>query len=179
MKKLVHKFIWVWNFDQEEAWLNEMAAKGFCLVSVGFGRYLFEESEPGEYQICMQFLEHSPTHPESEKYIEFLKSTGVEWVDSFARWGYFRKKSADGPFELFSDRKSRVQYLTRVIRFILILIAANLVIGLNNLVTAFHHQSWINFLGFLNLAIAVVGLFGTYRIYKKRKRIEQEGQLFE
>ncbi len=179
MKKPVHKFIWVWNFDQEEAWLNEMAAKGFCLVSVGFGRYLFEESEPGEYQICMQFLEHSPTHPESEKYIEFLKSTGVEWVDSFARWGYFRKKSADDPFELFSDRKSRVQYLTRVIRFILILIAANLVIGLNNLVSAFHHQSWINFLGFLNLAIAVVGLFGTYRIYKKRKRIEQEGQLFE
>ncbi len=26
----------VWDFDKEEKWLNEMAAKGLALTSVGF-----------------------------------------------------------------------------------------------------------------------------------------------
>ena len=65
MRTTVRKWFWGWDFDKEEAWLNEMAAKGLALVSVGLGRYEFEETEPREYRVAMELLEHLPTHPES------------------------------------------------------------------------------------------------------------------
>ncbi len=58
MKKIIHKCFFIWNFDKEEKWLNEMAAKGFILNSVGFCRYEFDECIPGEYKICMELLEN-------------------------------------------------------------------------------------------------------------------------
>ena len=36
--------------------------------------------------ICLQLLEKSPKHPESQKYIEFLEQTGAEHIGSFTRW---------------------------------------------------------------------------------------------
>ena len=43
MRKTIRKWFWVWDFDKEERWLNEMAAQGLALVDVGFARYAFEE----------------------------------------------------------------------------------------------------------------------------------------
>ena len=108
MRRIIHKWFWVWNFDKEEQWLNEMAAKGLCLVSTGFCKYEFEDCLPGEYQIRMQLLDKLPHHPESQKYIEFLEDTGAEQVGSFTRWVFFRKKASLGDFNLFSDNASRV-----------------------------------------------------------------------
>ena len=51
MRKTVHKWFWAWEFDKEEKWLNEMAAKGLTLASMHFTKYMFEETDPGEYQI--------------------------------------------------------------------------------------------------------------------------------
>ena len=35
MRHTVYKLLWAWEYDKEEKWLNEMAAKGMALVSVG------------------------------------------------------------------------------------------------------------------------------------------------
>lgn len=179
MTKTVRKLFWVWQFEEEEKWLNEMAAKGLCLVSVGFCKYTFEPCEPGEYGICMQLLEQYPTHPESEQYMEFLENTGAEHVGTFFRWVYFRRKSADGPFELFSDNTSRVKYLTQVIRFILLITAMNFLFGIDNLILFFSMQNDLSLLGLVNVILACCGSFGIYRLRKKRKKIEMDGQLFE
>ena len=179
MTKTIRKLFWVWQFEEEEQWLNEMAAKGLCLVSVGFCRYTFEECEPGEYGICMQLLKQCPTHPESEQYIDFLENTGAQHVGTFFRWVYFRRKSADGPFELFSDNASRAKYLTQVIRFILLITAMNFLFGIDNLILFFTMQNDLSLLGLLNIILACFGAFGIYRLNKKRKKIEMDGQLFE
>lgn len=42
MRQTIRKLFWVWDFDKEEKWLNEMAAKGLSLVAVGFCKYEFE-----------------------------------------------------------------------------------------------------------------------------------------
>ena len=34
MRKIVKKWFWVWEFDKEEQWLNEMAAKGVAVIMV-------------------------------------------------------------------------------------------------------------------------------------------------
>ena len=179
MRTIIHKCFWVWDFDKEEQWLNEMAAKGLCLVGVGFCRYEFEDCTPGEYCICLQLLDKMPRNPESQKYIEFMESTGAEHIGSFTRWVYFRQKATDDTFELFSDNTSRVKYLTSIFSFIAWIVGLNLYIGLYNLFVVFFLHSPFNYIGLLNLAVALLGLPGTIKLWKKRNRMKNESQLFE
>ena len=179
MRQTIHKLFWVWDFDKEEKWLNEMAAKGLSLVSVGFCKYEFEDSLPGEYKICLQLLDKMPRHPESKKYIDFLETTGAEQVGSFTRWVYFRKKATEGDFELFSDNDSRLKYLSSVISFVSLITVGNWIAGINNVFIATSFPSPINYVGILNLLIGLVGTWGIIRLMRKRKKMKQEGQLFE
>lgn len=178
MRKVVHKLFWVWQFDKEEKWLNEMVAKGLCLVSVGLCRYEFEDCLPGEYKIRMELLENSPRSVESSQYISFIEETGVEQVGSCMRWVYFRKKAAEGPFELFSDNDSRINHLTRIIRFMLSMGVANLIVGFYNLFLCYYWQSELNFLGIVNLVVCVFLAVGSFGLMKKRRRLRTEQLLF-
>lgn len=179
MRHTIHKLFWVWQFEKEEKWLNEMASKGLGLVSVGFCKYEFEDCQPCEYRICLQLLDKMPRHPESQKYIEFLESTGAEHIGSITRWAYFRKKATDGEFELFSDNASRVKYLSGVISFIGLVTIANFIVGINNVFLAANLSSPINYLGFVNLALGILGSFGSIKLLRKRKKLKAEGELFE
>lgn len=179
MRKTIHKLFWVWEFDKEEKWLNEMAAKGLCLVSVGFCKYEFEDCEPGEYKVCLQLLDKMPRNPESQKYIEFIEATGAEHIGNFTRWAYFRKKATEGDFELFSDNDSRLKYLSSVISFVSLITVGNWIAGIYNVFIATTFPSPINYVGILNLLIGLVGTWGIIRLMRKRKKMKQDGQLFE
>ena len=179
MKHTVHKWFWAWDFDKEEAWLNEMADKGLCLVSVGFCTYEFEECKPGEYRFCLQLLEQMPSHAQSKHYIEFLESTGAEHVGSLFRWAYFRQKAADGEFALFSDNASRVKHLSGIIALIAVITAANWLIGFSNLSLVFRSPESMGYAGLLNLGVALLGTFGCIRLTQKRKNLQQDSHLFE
>ena len=179
MRTTIRKLFFIWNFDKEEKWLNEMAAKGLALVSVGFCKYEFEDCIPGEYKICLQLLDKQPKNVESQKYIEFLEETGVEHVGSFTRWVYFRRKSADGEFQLFSDNASKAKYLSTILSFLALIVGLNLYIGLYNLFLVFFLDSSFNYIGIVNLLIGILGIPGTIKLWKKRNRLKKESQLFE
>lgn len=179
MRKVIHKLFWVWDFDKEEKWLNEMSVKGLALISVGFCRYEFEDCVPGEYKVCLEFLENHLRGAENAKYIEFLEETGAEHVGTLLRWAYFRKKTAEDSFKLFSDNVSRINHLTRVIRFIAILLGCNLYIGGYNLFLYFIWHNPVSLLCTVNLFIAVFGSVGLYRLLLKRKKLKSEQQIFE
>ena len=95
------------------------------------------------------------------------------------RWVYFRKKTADGPFDLFSDLQSRIKHIKRIIALILPLSCANLCIGMSNLGNAISSDIWIGKVGYVNLVIGVLGCAGAQRLAKKRKHLEAEAQIFE
>lgn len=186
MRKVIHKLFWIWDFDKEEKWLNEMAAKGLALVGVGFCKYEFEECTPGEYEVRLQLLEKHLCHPESEKYISFVEETGAEPVGSHFRWIYFRKKRAEGSFELFSDIDSRIKHLNLIISFILLLSIVNLLLGAENIYFLIRHfcgehggGSGINIVGLLNLAVGMIGTLGSVRLIRKRNMLKKEKQIFE
>ena len=179
MRKTVRKWFWVWDFDREEQWLNDMAAQGLALVDVGFCRYEFEECLPGEYQIRLELLENQMKHDESRQYIRFLEETGVEQVGNYFRWAYFRKKAADGPFDLYSDLASRIKHLKRIIALILPISGANLCIGFVNVGNATGTGISLANVGYINLALGILGCFGAWKLGQKRKRLEQEAQIFE
>ena len=179
MRKTVKKLFWAWDFDKEEEWLNEMAAKGLSLVSVGFCRYDFEETLPGEYGVRIELLENVVTDPESEKYIEFIESTGAEHVGTWLRWVYFRKKKTDGDFELFSDIDSKIKHLTRIMNFILVLAVANLLVGVGNTINGIVNIPEMVFLHVINILLGLWALWGYFKLSKKRKKLKSEQNIFE
>ena len=121
MRQTIRKTFFIWNFREEEQWINEMSEQGLHLVDAGRFRYEFEEGEPGAYRYRLELLEHLPTHPESRKYIEFMEETGAEFVDHVERWVYFRKKTSEGEFDLYSDLNSRIAGVQRILTLIRIL----------------------------------------------------------
>jgi hypothetical protein len=111
----VHKLFW--DFEKEERWLNEMAAQGLNLVRYRWGTYDFERGGPGEWIYRIQFLDDDARKPKSREYIDFVAETGAEPIDTYMRWVYFRKRAAEGPFEIFSDLDSRLAHYKRVLAF--------------------------------------------------------------
>jgi hypothetical protein len=131
MKKIIRKLYW--NPQKEENWLNSLAAKGLSLTDYSWGRYVFQDTEPGEYTYRIELLEKKAQSVESEVYLRFLEESGVEVVSHYWRWVFLRKKTADGPFDLYSDVESRMQYLKRLTRFYLGLTLLEAFVGLGNI----------------------------------------------
>lgn len=170
MRKRVIKFYS--NFEKEEVWLNKMAAQGWHLIDYVFGRYTFEKGKPGKYIYRLQFLEHHPTHIESADYLEFLEEAGVEVIASHVRWVYLRKKAEDGPFEIFSDRESRIAHYKKINMVLLPIAIVNLLFG----VGLIGHARPINF---LNLAAGAALCIPIFNHYRRILALQKESQIRE
>lgn len=57
MRFTAHRVFFVWDFEEEEKWINEMAAKGMNLQGIGFCKYVFEEGTPGELPVSSRMAE--------------------------------------------------------------------------------------------------------------------------
>ncbi len=165
-RRRVVKLFFVWDFDREEQWLNEMALAGWVLDRVGWGWYEFAACEPGEYTVRLEMRGYDA------QYMEFMAQTGAEYIGHCLQWRYFRKKAADGPFDLFSDIDSRVAHLRRVSRLVTIIGVMNLIIGTINSFAG-------NSIGAINLLLASVLTYGLGRIHEKIKSLERDRQLYE
>lgn len=184
MKQKIYRFIV--DFEKEEKWLNEMAAKGLNFVDFSFpGRYLFEEGTPGEYIYRLEFLDHLARHPESKAYIEFMESTGAECVATYFRWVWFRKKASDGAFNLFSDYASKIKHYKRAAGFIGAIGILNLLVGVWNLgygilVTGSHYDVYANaYIAPISLIIGVLCIKAYFSYRKKLKNYKKESQIHE
>ena len=45
-QKTIRKWFWVWEFEKEEQWLNEMALNGWVLCQVGWCKYVLKNVSP-------------------------------------------------------------------------------------------------------------------------------------
>ena len=180
MKKVVHKTFLIWNFDEEEKWLNEMSAKGLQLIDVGFFRYTFEEGQPGEYIYRLELLEGYASAGKNRDYVQFLEGTGVEHVVQFGRWAYFRKKADGKGFDLFSDIESRIRHLNRISAVAAILSLVNLFNGINRI----HHLFSDGARGEIVITILCLSVgallgYGFLYLFSKKRKLQREKQLHE
>ena len=166
-RKTVWRFIFVWNYEKEERWLNEMAMNGWALVSVFWFRYTFETCEPGEYIVRLE-MNNDPS------YETFIEETGAEVVGRFLQWRYFRRKAEMGPFDLFSDIDSKVAHLKKIGTLLFSLGMVNLVVGMiNSFLPHNHHVAW------MNLLCCTVLMYGLGRIHGKKEELEKDRLLHE
>ena len=165
-RKTVRKWFWVWDFDKEERWLNQMAMQGWALAEVGWCRYVFEKCEPGAYIIRLQM------HPRDESYTDFLEEIGAEYIGRVVQWIYVRRAAEEGPFELFSDTKSRLEHLRWIARMLLAIGLTNLVVGVVNAFAG-------NPIGAINVVLATLLMYGLGRIHGKTEQLERQQELTE
>ena len=165
-RKTVRKWVWVWDFEKEENWLNEMAMNGWLLDGIGFCTYYFVRCEPGEYSVRLEMRTYD------ESYVQFMEETGAEYVGRMMMWIYFRKKTADGAFDLFSDIDSRIRHLDRIGKMLSIIGGANLLIGIANTFSPAR-------LGWINLLCATLLMYSLGRIHGKKEALEKERLLHE
>jgi hypothetical protein len=165
-RKKIWKWFWVWDFEKEERWLNQMAMEGWVLVDVGWANYTFERCEPGDYIIRLQM------HKPDEAYLSFLEEMGAEYIGRVVQWIYLRRKAEEGPFELFSDTQSKIEHLNWIARTLLPLGIANLLFGVVNSINT-------NPLGALNVVVATLIMYGLGRIHGKIESLEKDRDLQE
>ena len=165
-RKKIRKCFLVWDFGKEEAWLNEMALNGWLLEKVGFCRYDFVRCEPGEYSIRLEM------RPHDEAYLAFMEETGAKYVGRMVQWIYFRKKTADGPFDLFSDIDSKIDHLDRIGQSLAMIGSANLLLGLTGMLST-PGLSWVN------LLCAALIMYCLGRIHGKKEALKKERLLHE
>lgn len=179
MKVKMHRLFFAWQHEKEEAWLNEMAARGLIMTDVAGLRYTFEEGTPGAYIYRLELLENWPTHPESVAYIHFLEGTGVEHIGSTMRWVYFRKKAADGPFDLYSDIDSKIRHFGRIRTLLAVVGCASIPLVINNFCAAMRGVDlmWGAFAA--QLLLVGVLFWGVFSISRKVRRLKKDRQLRE
>jgi len=159
----IHKWFWVWEFEKEEQWLNTMAQSGWLLNEVGFCTYQFIPCTPGEYTVRLEMRDHD------NAYISFMQETGAEYIGRMVKWIYFRKKTQDGIFDIFSDIDSRISHLDRIGKGLSVIGLANLLIGISNMPN----------LGWINLLCATLLMYGLGRIHGKKESLEKDRLLRE
>ena len=166
-RKTVKKLSCVWDFEKIERWLNEMAMQGWVLDGIDncFG-YRFLRCEPGEYTVRLDM------HPYDQAYISFMEETGAECIGHNVTWIFFRKKAANGAFNLFSDIDSHIANLNRIGRFLAIIGGSSLCFGIGY---SFLGSS----LGWMNMLCATIAMYGLGRIHGKKESLQQARQLHE
>lgn len=180
MRQTIRKWFWAWEFDKEEKWLNDMAAQGQALVSARYATYEFEDSTPGEYAIRLEMLEDGPDSEAGRQYISFVEETGAEYIGRVMKWVYFRRKTADGPFELHGDNATRIRHMQGIIRLLKPFIAVNAGIGVYNLCLGIGLGTWVNVLcACISAAVTVLLYRGVVKLDEKKKQLEKDAQLFE
>lgn len=172
------------NYEKEEKWINQMAAKGMNFVHYSFMTYLFQEGTPGEYIYRIELLSEMPNHPQSRAYIRFMEESGVECVSTYLRWAYFRKKAAEGPFELYTDADSKISHYKRVSLLVGVLGLANLVVSLSNIgigiSNGLRHGIYFNaYISIINIAVFVVMAILFFTYMKKIRKLKKERVLHE
>lgn len=108
------RFRLYYNKDTETVWLNKMAADGWALTGFCAGFYRFEQCEKGEYTYQVDLGEQ--LFSVSSEYRELMEELGVEIVTLWGYWIILRKRTADGPFELYTDVESQIEHYTKILR---------------------------------------------------------------
>ena len=119
MKK-INKWFWVWNLEDEKAFLEEKAREGLILKSVSLGSYTFEESKPKDliYQMDFKGLDRKISEDE---YIQLYEDAGWNLAGRLGGWYYFSQEtSEDIDLLIFNDNASKALIYKRLLAFLLL-----------------------------------------------------------
>ncbi|WP_054939749.1 DUF2812 domain-containing protein [Paenibacillus ihuae] len=173
------------NFEKEEQWLNEMAAKGLALTEYSFAHYVFEETSKGEYIYRIELLEDGIKGAKSMEYLQFMEEAGVEHVTMnkghavYNKWVIFRRRASEGPFTIYSDTDSKIKHYRRIHRLWISLALMELILGFMNVgLVALNNISIISNInlvtGLLLIVLGAVFLLCSLPVRQKINKLQSD-----
>ncbi|MFB1049891.1 DUF2812 domain-containing protein [Paraliobacillus sp. JSM ZJ581] len=193
IKRSILKRIFI-DFEKEEAWLNSMCSKGLALSKISNGHYIFEECESDEYIYRIDFLKQEIiNNKEKSAYIDFMGEIDIENIKTKTRSKYFRRKSALGEFNIYSDINSKIKYY-QSINFIwnILFFMCILPIWYDSLTlitsiffdtgTDGYTSEYMRMTIYLDIGLVIIGLFffrKSLPLRKKIKELKKEQNLFD
>jgi len=176
----LHKYWLVMNPYDIEKRVNEMASQGWHLKKFTWIRFTFEQDEPGSYIYRHDELERFGSTYEDE-YLDFLKFSGIEQVDRSGNFVFFRKPAHEGPFELYSDKKTKISNLSKKITLLSLILLLNLFFGITGLVSISggQHTDMLKLLlNSTNILIVMLLVGPILKLMRVRKNLKKELDVF-
>lgn len=162
------KFKIFFDYEKEERWINAMCAQGWHLKKISLFVFTFERNEPGLY-VYRNILMY---HLGDKDYSEFLTKLGIEFVCVYGNIVYLRKRADAGMFEFDSGNQMRLQNINQVYWPLVIFFFMNLLVGFTN--ASFIKGARDEFLGWVNIIVAIVISIPLYFVYKIRKNLKEK-----
>jgi len=176
MSKVIRKWFWVWQQEQERAFLEEMSRKGLRLARIALGKYTFEEDSPRKmiYQMDFRGLDGKV---DEKDYLQIYADSGWDYIGKAEGWYYFSQEHVEGvEASIFNDNASQAKVYQRLLVFLLLtgfpLYYQTLFLFPRTLPGSLYYPCAVIFAFLTGLHfIAVLKLLGMYR--KTRDRIKE------
>lgn len=179
MKKVRYRYYL--DYEKEEKWINEMAEQGWHLKKWFLGRFTFAKGDPGSFIYRNEFIIEK-SKKEKKEYFELLEDSGLTIIHESGGWIYMKKAAAEGPFELYTDTHSKIDYYKRMLNIFLVLFFVNVFAGIVN-TGILGDQSlpklMNSVIGFLNIAVAIILTFPIIKIIQRKRALKRSKDLFE
>lgn len=168
----MRKFRLYFDKDTEQDWLMEMSNQGWAFQDFFLGVYTFKPSEPGEYIYQIDLLgDWTGDKKDFSEFMEFMEDSGVEVVAQWYRWVYLRKRSVDGPFEMYTDIESKIAQYKRMGKFFLVAFILEFIIFILEFMTAIRTRS-ISFM-IVTILIGLIVFILLHNILKCKQKIKE------
>ena len=182
MSEVIRKKYRVWDFDEEEKWVNLMAGEGKGLTDAGAGRYVFEEEEPDSFVYRRLFLKHSAASDRGRYEIALEEENGWELICAGGRRAWMKHPRDTGYYDLLSDAGNKRRVLKRIRSGLILVTAVLFALAFYELFNGMVGQQPVQ--QYLALALILAGMFflaviirisGTLR-WLKNKMNKQKGR---
>ena len=157
MSEEIRKHFRLWEFEEEEKWLNTMAARGKGLRDIEKGLYRFEEEEPGEYLYRLFCLKKSASSDRGRYEIALEEEAGWTLVASRGKWAYLRRSVQGGGYDAFADADNKRRILKRWRSLLILLTVILFGVAFYELFTGMVGQH--SAAQYIGLALILAGMF--------------------
>lgn len=173
------RFIWTFDKDMEEAWLNDYCQQGWAMASFFAGLTTFVPCEPGEFVYRIDLLPGSGLRADNyEDYVIFMNEMGVEVLQRWGRWVYLRKRAEDGPFEIYTDISSRIALYRRIRKLFLWTLVVELCCSLSGWPTLlrFPHDPFVRGIAGVYIVLISVIVQAVWRSSRQIRELQKKLQ---
>lgn len=169
-----------WQYQEEEDWMNQMAAQGWALERTNGFVHHFRRCEPGAWIVRLDRPAFKMGSPEGQEYLAMLHDCGAEWVGGVNDWIYLRRQAGLGEFALYSDLAGKEHLLLRARSQMVFVLGLALVGWLASLLLAFcGGEAFMAFYPVIYLCIPIAVAHGLTQLNRRLKVVRQERQLRE
>ncbi|GLX70328.1 DUF2812 domain-containing protein [Paenibacillus glycanilyticus] len=172
------RLIMSWNYEKEEQWLNDLSREGLHFKKAGkFSSSFFARDESVRYTYRLDYQTgQARGSAKFQEYVDLYQGAGWEYVSSYGSlWHYFRREWQPGEEpQLYTDRESLIQFYKRLQRVMGIMLLANLVLMLTNMINLrsfFTDRLWAVGVPLIVLYLCLFAVLG-YGLWRMQKKVK-------